>query len=175
MLPVPTAARAYTETVACVPTRMRINRMRTWCIDILNPACADLLGRRAEEEESTRISSCGRLKGKYFFLGGPAVESLSLLCMILHNSLSGYTGPWTRLLWKRGRDAWPASSAWTRNLRNDVRQDMTFTQPPAKKRPSRQEKTFTQPSAKKRPSRNFPTRPSRDCPTRPSRDCPLLW
>ena len=54
-----------------------------------------------KEDESPRISSCGRLKGKYFSLRAPAVESLSLV----HDLLLCLD----HRLWKRssgrGRDA----------------------------------------------------------------------
>ena len=160
------------------PCRSRACAYACTCIDRRHfESCTRCTVVWEKEEESPRISSCGRLKGKYFCSGAPAVESLSLWCMIYSSVWIQDTAPLEERLLDTARRTVRLKTRHSRNcpprqdLRAIVRQDKTFTQLPAKTRPprnrppgqdlhptARQDKTFTQSSAK--------TRPSRDCPPR---------
>ena len=73
-----------------------------------------------KEDESPRISSCGRLKGKYFSLRAPAVESLSLVHDLL---LCLDTQAMETVFWKRERRGWKRlSSARRQDLHVTARQ-----------------------------------------------------
>ena len=103
-----------------------------------------------KEDESPRISSCGRLKGKHFSLRAPAVESLSLVHDLLlcldhrlwkRSSGRGRDAAGNGLLeegetrletvfWKRERRGWKRSSGRGRDAAGNgchPPEDKTFT------------------------------------------------